>query len=135
MEIIVKLSFRGKDLAVSATFTGLILRIFCSSRFKFAADKFKNLVGLIDLCLFNFFTDLIFNLKIFHCCVVFVSLFSKYVFSLRYSINVLLLSVPFYICRCIHQALKEKITILVTHQLQHLKDASQILILKDVSNF
>ncbi|XP_060989145.1 ATP-binding cassette sub-family C member 4-like isoform X3 [Dama dama] len=33
--------------------------------------------------------------------------------------------------QCIHQALKEKITILVTHQLQHLKDASQILILKD----
>ncbi|XP_042110929.1 ATP-binding cassette sub-family C member 4-like isoform X5 [Ovis aries] len=32
---------------------------------------------------------------------------------------------------CICQALKEKITILVTHQLQHLKDASQILILKD----
>ncbi|XP_065758084.1 ATP-binding cassette sub-family C member 4-like [Muntiacus reevesi] len=33
--------------------------------------------------------------------------------------------------QCICQALKEKITILVTHQLQHLKDASQILILKD----
>uniref|UniRef100_A0A4W2CXT3 Cystic fibrosis transmembrane conductance regulator n=1 Tax=Bos indicus x Bos taurus TaxID=30522 RepID=A0A4W2CXT3_BOBOX len=33
--------------------------------------------------------------------------------------------------QCIHQALKEKITILVTHQLQYLKDASQILILKD----
>uniref|UniRef100_A0A452EG50 Multidrug resistance-associated protein 4 n=1 Tax=Capra hircus TaxID=9925 RepID=A0A452EG50_CAPHI len=33
--------------------------------------------------------------------------------------------------QCIRQALKEKITILVTHQLQHLKDASQILILKD----
>ncbi|XP_043334219.1 ATP-binding cassette sub-family C member 4-like isoform X1 [Cervus canadensis] len=33
--------------------------------------------------------------------------------------------------RCIHQVLKEKITILVTHQLQYLKDASQILILKD----
>ncbi|KAB0342487.1 hypothetical protein FD754_019413 [Muntiacus muntjak] len=32
---------------------------------------------------------------------------------------------------CICQALKEKITILVTHQLQYLKDASQILILKD----
>uniref|UniRef100_A0AAA9SMB4 ATP binding cassette subfamily C member 4 n=1 Tax=Bos taurus TaxID=9913 RepID=A0AAA9SMB4_BOVIN len=32
---------------------------------------------------------------------------------------------------CVHQALKEKITILVTHQLQYLKDASQILILKD----
>ncbi|KAM7238072.1 hypothetical protein CapIbe_011030 [Capra ibex] len=32
---------------------------------------------------------------------------------------------------CIYQALQEKITILVTHQLQHLKDASQILILKD----
>ncbi|XP_027391355.1 multidrug resistance-associated protein 4-like isoform X2 [Bos indicus x Bos taurus] len=32
---------------------------------------------------------------------------------------------------CIRQALKEKITILVTHQLQYLKDASQILILKD----
>ncbi|XDA80092.1 hypothetical protein R6Z07F_010083 [Ovis aries] len=32
---------------------------------------------------------------------------------------------------CVRQALKEKITILVTHQLQHLKDASQILILKD----
>ncbi|XP_044782845.2 ATP-binding cassette sub-family C member 4 [Bubalus bubalis] len=36
---------------------------------------------------------------------------------------------------CVRQALKEKITILVTHQLQYLKDASQILILKDVSNF
>uniref|UniRef100_A0A4W2CTZ2 Multidrug resistance-associated protein 4 n=1 Tax=Bos indicus x Bos taurus TaxID=30522 RepID=A0A4W2CTZ2_BOBOX len=35
------------------------------------------------------------------------------------------------ISRCIRQALKEKITILVTHQLQYLKDASQILILKD----
>ncbi|XP_017911786.1 PREDICTED: LOW QUALITY PROTEIN: multidrug resistance-associated protein 4-like [Capra hircus] len=33
--------------------------------------------------------------------------------------------------RCIHQALKEKITVLVTHQLQYLKDASQILILRD----
>ncbi|XP_059740420.1 ATP-binding cassette sub-family C member 4 isoform X5 [Bos taurus] len=33
--------------------------------------------------------------------------------------------------QCVHQALKKKITILVTHQLQHLKDASQILILKD----
>ncbi|KAM9674361.1 LOW QUALITY PROTEIN: ATP-binding cassette sub-family C member 4-like [Dama dama] len=33
--------------------------------------------------------------------------------------------------RCICQALHEKITILVTHQLQYLKDASQILILKD----
>ncbi|XP_057563261.1 ATP-binding cassette sub-family C member 4-like [Hippopotamus amphibius kiboko] len=33
--------------------------------------------------------------------------------------------------QCICQALKEKITILVTHQLQFLKDASQILILKD----
>ncbi|XP_070222853.1 ATP-binding cassette sub-family C member 4-like isoform X3 [Bos mutus] len=33
--------------------------------------------------------------------------------------------------QCVHQALKEKITILVTHQLQYLKDASQILMLKD----
>uniref|UniRef100_A0A4W2EHN1 ATP binding cassette subfamily C member 4 n=1 Tax=Bos indicus x Bos taurus TaxID=30522 RepID=A0A4W2EHN1_BOBOX len=33
--------------------------------------------------------------------------------------------------QCIRQALKEKITILVTNQLQYLKDASQILILKD----
>ncbi|KAF4008060.1 hypothetical protein G4228_019618 [Cervus hanglu yarkandensis] len=33
--------------------------------------------------------------------------------------------------QCVHQGLKEKITILVTHQLQYLKDASQILILKD----
>ncbi|XP_061290378.1 ATP-binding cassette sub-family C member 4-like [Bos javanicus] len=33
--------------------------------------------------------------------------------------------------QCIRQALKEKITILVTHQLQYLKYASQILILKD----
>ncbi|KAM9674352.1 ATP-binding cassette sub-family C member 4-like isoform 2-T2 [Dama dama] len=33
--------------------------------------------------------------------------------------------------QCICQSLKEKITILVTHQLQYLKDASQILILKD----
>uniref|UniRef100_A0A4W2HTT3 Multidrug resistance-associated protein 4-like n=1 Tax=Bos indicus x Bos taurus TaxID=30522 RepID=A0A4W2HTT3_BOBOX len=33
--------------------------------------------------------------------------------------------------QCIRQALKEKITILVTHQLQYLKDASQILILRD----
>nr|CAI9712223.1 unnamed protein product [Rangifer tarandus platyrhynchus] len=33
--------------------------------------------------------------------------------------------------QCIHQVLKEKITILVTHQLQYLEDASQILILKD----
>ncbi|OWK00969.1 hypothetical protein Celaphus_00016743, partial [Cervus elaphus hippelaphus] len=32
---------------------------------------------------------------------------------------------------CICQTLHEKITILVTHQLQYLKDASQILILKD----
>ncbi|KAM9674362.1 ATP-binding cassette sub-family C member 4-like isoform 1-T1 [Dama dama] len=32
--------------------------------------------------------------------------------------------------KCICQLLKEKITILVTHQLQYLKDASQILILK-----
>uniref|UniRef100_A0A5G2R8U0 Multidrug resistance-associated protein 4 n=1 Tax=Sus scrofa TaxID=9823 RepID=A0A5G2R8U0_PIG len=35
------------------------------------------------------------------------------------------------VSRCIRQALREKITILVTHQLQYLKDASQILILKD----
>nr|CAI9712211.1 unnamed protein product [Rangifer tarandus platyrhynchus] len=35
------------------------------------------------------------------------------------------------LARCIHQALKEKITILVTHQWQFLKDASQILILKN----
>ena len=41
------------------------------------------------------FIDLAFKLKIFGCYVVFVSLFLKYVFSLRYSINVLLLSVPF----------------------------------------
>ncbi|KAG5193196.1 hypothetical protein JEQ12_020656 [Ovis aries] len=33
--------------------------------------------------------------------------------------------------QCIRQVLKEKITILVTHQLQYLKDASQILILRD----
>ncbi|XP_065758078.1 ATP-binding cassette sub-family C member 4-like [Muntiacus reevesi] len=33
--------------------------------------------------------------------------------------------------QCIRQALKEKITILVTHQLQYLKYASQILTLKD----
>ncbi|KAM7238073.1 hypothetical protein CapIbe_011031 [Capra ibex] len=33
--------------------------------------------------------------------------------------------------QCIRQALKKKITILVTHQLQYLKDTSQILILKD----
>nr|XP_020732967.1 multidrug resistance-associated protein 4-like [Odocoileus virginianus texanus] len=33
--------------------------------------------------------------------------------------------------QCVHQALEEKITILVTHQLQYLKHASQILILKD----
>ncbi|XP_027412882.1 multidrug resistance-associated protein 4-like [Bos indicus x Bos taurus] len=33
--------------------------------------------------------------------------------------------------QCIRQVLKEKITILVTHQLQYLKDASQILVLKD----
>ncbi|XP_052505998.1 LOW QUALITY PROTEIN: ATP-binding cassette sub-family C member 4-like [Budorcas taxicolor] len=33
--------------------------------------------------------------------------------------------------QCIRQALKEKITILVTHQLQYLEDTSQILILKD----
>uniref|UniRef100_A0A3Q1MR23 Multidrug resistance-associated protein 4-like n=1 Tax=Bos taurus TaxID=9913 RepID=A0A3Q1MR23_BOVIN len=33
--------------------------------------------------------------------------------------------------QCVRQALKEKITILVTHQLQYLKYASQILILKD----
>ncbi|OWK00928.1 hypothetical protein Celaphus_00016750, partial [Cervus elaphus hippelaphus] len=32
---------------------------------------------------------------------------------------------------CVRQGLKEKITILVTHQLQYLNDASQILILKD----
>ncbi|XP_060988980.1 ATP-binding cassette sub-family C member 4-like isoform X2 [Dama dama] len=33
--------------------------------------------------------------------------------------------------QCIHQALKEKITVLVTHQLQYLEDTSQILILQD----
>uniref|UniRef100_A0A452DVR8 Multidrug resistance-associated protein 4 n=1 Tax=Capra hircus TaxID=9925 RepID=A0A452DVR8_CAPHI len=33
--------------------------------------------------------------------------------------------------QCVRQALKDKITILVTHQMQYLKDASQILILKD----
>ncbi|MXQ98864.1 hypothetical protein E5288_WYG002117 [Bos mutus] len=33
--------------------------------------------------------------------------------------------------QCIRRALQEKITILVTHQLQYLKDANQILILKD----
>ncbi|MXQ98865.1 hypothetical protein E5288_WYG002118 [Bos mutus] len=33
--------------------------------------------------------------------------------------------------QCVRQALKEKITVLVTHQLQYLKDASQILILRD----
>ncbi|XP_065758083.1 ATP-binding cassette sub-family C member 4-like [Muntiacus reevesi] len=33
--------------------------------------------------------------------------------------------------QCIRQALREKITIFVTHQLQYLEDASQILILKD----
>uniref|UniRef100_A0A8B9XVT2 Multidrug resistance-associated protein 4 n=1 Tax=Bos mutus grunniens TaxID=30521 RepID=A0A8B9XVT2_BOSMU len=37
--------------------------------------------------------------------------------------------------QCVCQALKEKITILVTHQLQYLKDASQILILKDCRYF
>ncbi|KAJ1077361.1 hypothetical protein K5549_014428 [Capra hircus] len=36
--------------------------------------------------------------------------------------------------QCVRQALKEKITILVTHQLQYLKDASQILMLKDIEN-
>ncbi|XP_065757880.1 ATP-binding cassette sub-family C member 4-like [Muntiacus reevesi] len=33
--------------------------------------------------------------------------------------------------QCIRQTLKEKITILVTHQMQYLEDTSQILILKD----
>ncbi|KAI4565339.1 hypothetical protein MJT46_009682 [Ovis ammon polii x Ovis aries] len=33
--------------------------------------------------------------------------------------------------QCVRQALKEKITILVTHQLQHLEDASHILVLND----
>ena len=42
-----------------------------------------------------FIIDLAFKLKIFGCYVVFVSLFSKYVFCLRHFINVLLLSVPF----------------------------------------
>ncbi|KAI4565329.1 hypothetical protein MJT46_009672 [Ovis ammon polii x Ovis aries] len=36
----------------------------------------------------------------------------------------------FYVCRCICQVLHEKITILVTHQWQYLKDASQILLLE-----
>ncbi|KAK1341987.1 hypothetical protein QTO34_016739 [Cnephaeus nilssonii] len=36
--------------------------------------------------------------------------------------------------QCICQTLHEKITILVTHQLQYLKAASQILILKDIEN-
>lgn len=40
-----------------------------------------------------------------------------------------------HIYRCICQSLHEKITILVTHQLQYLKAASQILILKDVSDW
>uniref|UniRef100_A0AAA9RX99 Multidrug resistance-associated protein 4 n=1 Tax=Bos taurus TaxID=9913 RepID=A0AAA9RX99_BOVIN len=35
------------------------------------------------------------------------------------------------LARCIRHGLKKKITILVTHQLQYLKDASQILILKN----
>ena len=41
------------------------------------------------------FIDLAFKLKIFGCYVVFVSLFLKYVFSLRHSINVLFVSAPF----------------------------------------
>lgn len=50
-------------------------------------------------------------------------------------INVVFAYCTFYIYRCICQTLHEKITVLVTHQLQYLKAASQILILKDVSNF
>ncbi|KAF3825716.1 hypothetical protein GH733_006543 [Mirounga leonina] len=46
-------------------------------------------------------------------------------------INVVFAYCTFYIYRCICQTLHEKITILVTHQLQYLKAASQILILKD----
>ena len=48
-------------------------------RFKFAADKCKNLVRLIYLCLI-FIIDLVFKLQIFDYCVVFVLLFSEYKF-------------------------------------------------------
>ena len=94
MQIIVKLSFSGKDLAVRASFTGLVLIIFCSTRFKFAANKFKNLFRLVDFNLI-FISDLAFKLKIFDCCVVFVLFFSKYKFSVgSIPINVLLHTVP-----------------------------------------
>ena len=65
MQIIVKLGFSGKDLAVRASFTGLVLIIFCSTRFKFAANKFKDIARLIDLRLFIFIIYLAFKLQIF----------------------------------------------------------------------
>lgn len=37
-----------------------------------------------------------------------------------------------FFCRCICQALRKKVSVLVTHQLQYLQAASQILILKEV---
>ena len=64
MPIIVKLSFRGKNLAVRASFTGLVLIILYSTRFKFAAYKFKNLFGLIDFYLI-FIIDLAFKIRSF----------------------------------------------------------------------
>ena len=33
----------------------VLFRTFYGTRFKFAADKFKKLVGLIDLYVFNFY--------------------------------------------------------------------------------
>ena len=62
MPIIVKLSFRGKNLAVRASFTGLVLIILCSTRFKFAAYKFKKLFGLVNFYLI-FIIDLAFKLR------------------------------------------------------------------------
>ena len=68
------------------------------------------------------------------CCFCLI-MFSKYMFSV-WSIPLIVFAYcAFYICRCIRQALKEKITILVTHQWQILEDASQILILKNVSGY
>ena len=68
------------------------------------------------------------------CCLCLI-MFSKYVFSIGSTPIHVFTYCTFYLCRCICQVLHEKITILVTHQWQYLKDASQILLLEKVSNF
>ena len=87
-----------KNLAVGASFTGLVFRVFFSrAGFRFAADEFEDLVRFINLywhlvCIIY----LVFELQIFNSCVVFASLcFQNMCFQLEAPLFMFLHTVPF----------------------------------------